>query len=233
VLALSVEDVLALRWSERSAQQWISRLETLAAGAWNPDRALLKGGGVELASFLTLGVPDASRSIFGDSDRTLVSTYDPERIVALRTVYGGSFDALKPAAQWQRALARTGDRHLSYIYPHFQPHADQSTVTFALGMIYGQIRNQASWYYYQPADPLREAQRLGQGLEKAVNAFRDQRELQTELAARLQTEMAQEGNSRASARIDAWIKQNNAGGDETLTRLRRAARDHQAGLGVK
>jgi hypothetical protein len=100
---ISVEDVLAIRWDERSAGQWISRLTGLAAGAWNQDRALMPDGGASQASFLTLGVPDATESIFANSGYTLVSTHDPERIVALRTVYGASFDTLKGAAGWQRA----------------------------------------------------------------------------------------------------------------------------------
>lgn len=101
--ALSVEDVLAIRWDDRSAGQWISRLTGLAAGAWNQDRALMPDGGASQASFLTIGVPDATASIFANSGYTLVSTHDPERIVALRTIYGASFDTLKGAAGWQRA----------------------------------------------------------------------------------------------------------------------------------
>jgi hypothetical protein len=97
-------------WDERSAQQWIGRLAELAAGAWNLDRALLPGGGADQASFLTIGVADATASIFGNSGYTLVSTHDPERIVALRTAYGVSFDALKPAVQWKRAYEQVGSR---------------------------------------------------------------------------------------------------------------------------
>ena len=99
----TVEDVLAIRWDDRSAGQWVSRLTGLAAGAWNQDRALMPDGGAGQASFLTIGVPDATESIFANSGYTLVSTHDPERIVALRTVYGASFDTLKGAAGWARA----------------------------------------------------------------------------------------------------------------------------------
>ena len=100
---ITVEDVLSIRWDDRSAGQWVSRLTGLAAGAWNQDRALMPDGGASQASFLTIGVPDATESIFANSGYTLVSTHDPERIVALRTVYGASFDTLKGAAGWQRA----------------------------------------------------------------------------------------------------------------------------------
>jgi hypothetical protein len=111
---------LAQPWDDRSAapahsdgagaQQWIGRLAELAAGAWNLDRALLSGGGADQASFLTIGVPDATESIFANCGHTLVSTHDPERIVALRTVYGASFDALKPAAAWRRAYEQAHGR---------------------------------------------------------------------------------------------------------------------------
>ena len=107
---ISVEDVLAIRWDDRSAGQWISRLGGLAAGAWNQDRALMPDGGAGQASFLTIGVPDATASIFANSGYTLVSTHDPERIVALRTVYGASFDTLKGAAGWERAYAEAQRR---------------------------------------------------------------------------------------------------------------------------
>jgi hypothetical protein len=107
---ISVEDVLAIRWDDRSAQQWIGRLAELAGGAWNLDRALLPDGGAAQASFLTIGVPDATDSIFANCGHTLVSTHDPERIVVLRTVYGASFDTLKPAPGWKRAYDRAAQR---------------------------------------------------------------------------------------------------------------------------
>ncbi|MBM4460043.1 MAG: hypothetical protein FJ011_20165, partial [Chloroflexi bacterium] len=109
---ISVEDVLAIRWDDRSAGQWISRLIGLAAGAWNQDRALMPDGGASQASFLTIGVPDATQSIFANAGYTLVSTHDPERIVALRTVYGASFDTLKGAAGWERAYETAQRRGL-------------------------------------------------------------------------------------------------------------------------
>lgn len=114
--AITVEDVLAAQWDDRSAQQWIKRLAGLAAGAWNLDTARLPEGGAALASFLTIGVPDETASIFANCGETLVSTHDPERIVALRTVYGASYDALKGVDEWQRAyeqaLARNTPLHV-------------------------------------------------------------------------------------------------------------------------
>ncbi|MGC8781612.1 MAG: tubulin-like doman-containing protein [Anaerolineae bacterium] len=105
---ITVEDVLAQQWDDRSAQQWIGRLADLAAGAWNLELARLPDGGAALASFFTVGVPDATESIFANCGHTLVSTHDPERIVALRTVYGASYDTLKGADEWQRACEAAG-----------------------------------------------------------------------------------------------------------------------------
>lgn len=105
---ITVEDVLAQQWDDRSAQQWIGRLADLAAGAWNLEPARLPDGGATLASFLTIGVPDATKSIFANCGYALVSTHDGERIVALRTVYGASYDTLKGADDWQRAHETAG-----------------------------------------------------------------------------------------------------------------------------
>jgi hypothetical protein len=121
--SVTVEDVLKRRWDDRSAQQWVARLDDLAAGAWNLDRALLPGGGNNLASFLTLGVPEEATSIFANSGHTLVSTHDRERIIALRTVYGASFDTLRQAAQWKRAYESMVGSTLLHVLPATKPGA--------------------------------------------------------------------------------------------------------------
>ena len=225
VRRLTVEDVLSLRWNERSAQNWISRLESLAAAGWNPDRSLLRGGGVELASFLTIGVPDESRSIFANSGRTLVSTHDPERIIALRTVYGGSFDALKPFAQWKRAYEALAPRVPLHIYPGFRRTEDLSVQTFALSMVYGLIAKKGNWYYFTPADPLAAPVQLALGLENAVRAFQEQREMQEEARGRITAQMDKEGSAQTAARIKGWVGSGNHT-DETMQRLRRSALEH-------
>jgi len=121
LLGMTVEDVLAEQWDDRSAAQWISRLTDLAAGAWNLDRALLSGGGAEQAAFLTIGVPDADQSIFANCGHTLVTTHDPERIVALRTIYGASMDTLKAAAGWKRSYELALTRIPVHVLPEFKP----------------------------------------------------------------------------------------------------------------
>lgn len=104
---ITVEQVLASVYPERSARQWISRLGELAAAAWNLNPALLPGEG--LAEFVTVGVPDAACSLFKGCGETLVSTHDPERIVVLRAVYGASYDVLQQARAWREAFeARRG-----------------------------------------------------------------------------------------------------------------------------
>lgn len=223
--AISVEEVLKRRWDDRSAGQWVSRLQGLAAGAWNLDRSLLPGG-AGLAEFVTLGVPDATDSIFANSGVSLASTYDPERIIALRTVYGASLDALKPAAIWQRSYELAGNTAALHVLPGFQQEADRSLQHFALGVIFGLIENAVTWFYYKPADELAGRQRLGQGLEAAVTAFQAKPDMQAELMQRIADEIAQEGVIVSLERIDRYVT---AGGkdDDDLTRsLRRAAREY-------
>lgn len=233
ILKLSVEDVLALRWNERSMHQWLARLEGLAAAAWNPDRALLQGGGAELARYMVLGVPDATRSLFAGAGTTLVSTNDPERIIALRTVYGGSFDALKPFVQWQRAYNRIAPKVSPHIFRWFQRSEDRTLQVFALGLIYGLIRSQGAWYSYHHADTLRDPVRLAQGLEKSIAAFSQMNEVQAHVDERVQAEMAKDGQAHTAQRISAWINTGASNGgsiDETLVKLRRAAREVLAAI---
>jgi len=220
---ITVEEVLGRRWDERSAQQWISRLQGLAAGAWNLDRSLLPGG-AGLAEFTTLGVHDAAGSIFANSGVSLASTYDPERIVTLRTVYGASFDTLKPAAFWKRSYEQVKGKLPLHVLPGFQQEADRSLQHFALGVIFGLIENAATWFYYRPADELVGRQRLGQGLENALVAFQAKAKMQVELMQRITDQIAQDGVTVTLERIDRYV---NGGGkdDDELTRsLRRAAR---------
>ncbi len=222
---ISVEEVLKRRWDDRSAQQWISRLQGLAAGAWNLDRSLLPGG-AGLAEFTTLGVPDAADSIFASSGVSLASTYDPERIIALRTVYGASLDALKPAMQWKRSYEQVAASMPLHVLPGFQREADRSLQHFALGVIFGLIENAATWFYYKPADELAGRRRLGQGLEGAVGAFQARLEMQTELMQRISDQIAQEGAIVALERIDRYVSAGGKDDDELTRSLRRAAREY-------
>lgn len=225
VLELSVEDALAARWDDRSAQQWVERLKNMAAGAWNLDRALLPSGGAELARFLTLGVPDANHTIFANCGYTLVSTHDRERIVALSTVYGASYDMLKPARGWQSSYTAAAGRVPLHILPQFlRTNDDQSTQAFVLGIIFGLIYNQATWFYYRPEDTLAQPLRLGQGLENVVAEFGGRTALHEELMVRVVQRIATEGTVKALETIDAYV--NGTGGDETNQKLRRAARSY-------
>lgn len=227
VQKLSVEEVLVTRWPDRSPQHWVERLKELAAAAWNLDRALLENGGAGLASFLTIGVPDAATSIFANSGHTLISTRDPERILALRTVYGGSFDALKPFALWQPAYTRFATMRPLHVLRNFQQDDDRSEQLFALGLIYTYIDNEGAWYYYRPADPLQVPLRLGHGRDRALAALANQRTLQQELIDRIEAQIAADGMAQTAARITQWVEQR---GDTNLALLRKAARDYLAEL---
>lgn len=226
---ISVETVLKQRWDDRSAQQWISRLEDLAAGAWNLDRSLLLSGS-GLAEFTTLGVPDATDSIFATGGVTLASTYDPERIVALRTVYGASLDSLKPVSLWQRKYEQVAGRIPLHVLPKFQRQDDRSLQHFALGFIFGHIENAATWFYYKPEDELVGRLRLGQGLENALAAFRSKNDLQAELMRRVTDQITHLGTAAALERMDRYVAAGSKDDDDLTRSLRRAARDFAAEL---
>ncbi len=223
---LSVEDILRMRWDDRSAQQWLERLRGLAAGGWNLDRSLLPGGGAQLAAFLTLGAPDASASIFADSGVTLVSTHDRERIIALSTVYGASFDTLKPARAWQSAYETSLGRTPLHVLPQFlRANENHAVHAFVLGVVFGLVYSQATWFYYRPADALTQPVRLGQGIDNVLSNFGGRADLHEEIMERVEQRIAEDGVAKALETLDAYV---NAGGgtDETTQKLRRAARHY-------
>lgn len=224
VRQMAVEDVLALHWDDRSDQQWVGRLQGLTAGAWNLDRSLLPGGGAGLASFLTLGVPDEANTIFGSGNYTVTSTNDAERVVALSTVYGASFDTMRPAARWQQEYEKALRSIGLHVLPHYLHTQDRTAQVFALGIIFGAVQNVATWFYYKPEDVLTPAVRLGQGVENALAALAEQPDLQKEIMARVEARIAADGSARGLEVIDAYV---NASSNDDVTRtLRRAARDY-------
>lgn len=223
IASMTVEEALQMRWNDRSPQQWLERMEALAAPAWNPDRSLLNGGGVELAQYTTIGVPDMTDSIFADSERTLVSTNNPEQITVLRTVYGASYDALKPWQQWKRDYDELVGKRPLHIYPSVHHDGDRGARLFALGLIYGHIDRNGAWYYYRPADKLLEPVRLAQGLDNAVTTFAAHSALQSELEQRVEEQAAAEGAAATEKRLLTWIERQ-AKGDETTNLLRRLVR---------
>jgi hypothetical protein len=230
ILKLTVEDVLTLRWPDRSPQHWIERLQALAAAAWNPDAALLPNGGANLPSFLTIGVANAKQSLFAECGHTLVTTHDAERIIVLRTVYGGAFDALKPFSLWHYAYQQFITQRPLHVLPGFNEQQDRSEELFALGLIFGYITADGQWYSYRPADTLRTAVRLAQGRRNAITAFAAQRPLQLEVLVRVEAQVAAEGASRTAQRIEQWVNQPATGNDPTLNRLRMAARAYLSQL---
>jgi hypothetical protein len=226
LLQLSVEEILLQHYQERSPHYWIARLTQLAGGAWNPDRALLHHGNGDLATYLTIGVPDETTSLFGDTGHTLVSLHDPERIVVLRTLYGCSFDALKAFDLWQRSYTKVSANHPVHILPDFQQEDEPVQQRFALGLIYGHIEKQGTWYYYKPEDALKTPVQLGQGLENALVAFGRQAALQQELAKRVQLQITADGLDQTVARLDAWLLRHSKQNDELTKRLCYALRNY-------
>ncbi|MEZ4705655.1 MAG: tubulin-like doman-containing protein [Caldilineaceae bacterium] len=228
---LNIEEVLRRRWPDRSPLQWIKRLETLAAGAWNLDRSLLTGGGTDLAEFSTIGVPDVAASIFASSGSPIASLHSSERIIALRTLYGASIDMLKPAVQWRQAYERAVGHTPLHIFPHFQRQDEQSVLFFALGLIFELIYNQTSWFYYRPSDKLEAPIRLGQGLDNALREFTARTELSADVRTRVGALVNNQGVVKALAQMEAYVRAGSGKDDETTKMLRRTVRAYAAELG--
>jgi hypothetical protein len=234
IAQMSVEEVLRLRFPDRSAAQWVTMFQALAAGAWNLDRALLRSGGATLARILTIGVPDEGRSIFQACGHGLVSTHDPERIVVLLTVYGASFDALKAFSQWEAAYRQQSSGRLVHVLPHFLRNGDQATRVFGLGLAFELIQMTGAWYYYRPEDPLADKVRLGQGLESAVRTLAVSPAVQEQVMRRVEAQIAAQGREAAVKRLQSWIDRGGVNGDEMLKRLRLAVRQYgETDLGVE
>ena len=235
VVQLTVEEVMRLRFPERSAAQWLTMLQALAAGSWNLDRALLKSGGANLSRILTIGVPDEAKSIFQDGNHDgLVSTHDPERIVVLLTVYGASFDALKAFSQWEAAYRTQSSQRYVHVLPHFLRNSDQATRIFGLGLAFDLLQITGAWYYYRPEDVLADKVRLGQGLESALRGLAAAPSVQTQIVRRVEAQITAQGSAAAAERIQGWIERNGANGDELLKRMRLAVRAYcETELGIE
>ena len=231
---MSVEEVLRLRFPDRSAAQWVTMFQALAAGAWNLDRALLRSGGATLARILTIGVPDDRQSIFQACGHGLVSTHDPERIVVLLTVYGASFDALKAFGQWEAAYRQQSSSRPVRVLPYFLRNGDQATRVFGLGLAFELIQMTGAWYSYRPEDPLADKVRLGQGLESAVRTLAVSPAVQEQVMRRVEAQIAAQGREAAIKRLQSWIDRGGANSDEMLKRLRLAVRQYgESDLGVE
>ena len=234
IVQLSVEDVMRLRFPDRSSAQWVTMFQALAAGSWNLDRALLRNGGAQLARILTIGVPDESKSIFQGCGHGLVSTHDTERVVVLLTVYGASFDALKAFAQWEAAYRVQSSKRHVHVLPYFLRNVDQTTRAFGLGLAFDLIRMTGAWYYYWPEDLLADKVRLGQGLESALRSLAVNPAIQEQVVRRVETQIAAQGIDAATKRIQGWIERGGTNGDEIFKRLRVAVREYgEAELGVE
>jgi hypothetical protein len=224
VREISVEQILKRRWNERSLQGWVSRLESLAAGAWNLDRSLLPGGGSGLADFTLLGVPDANNTLFAGTDRTLISTYDNERIVALRTIYGASFGTLRSTQKWRAAYEAAVGHLPLHVLPSFVQDDDRSIECFALAIVFDQVERTGNWFYFKSQDPLEDNLRLGHGLEKAIATFADQPDLCHRVDDFVDRLIARYGTNWATEKIDGYVSAGSPKDDEVTQKLRKAAR---------
>lgn len=229
---ITVEDILQQRWPNRSVEDWMGMLEEMAAGAWNLERAKLPPGNDQLASFLTIGVPDASDTLFASGANTCTSTNDPERIVVLRTVYGAPIDALKAAPRWRQiydSVVNEIEPPL-HIFPGFQQSVGESVQTFTLGLIFDFIYQKGSFFYSRHEDLIEDDIRLGQGLENALAGMKVQERLVGRLAERIDAHIAEIGKNQAADQIDAYVAKGTERDDELSKDLLRTARDYAAAL---
>ncbi len=222
---LNVEDVLQQRWPDRSATAWVNLLGEKAAVAWNVDRAKLPPGAESLAVFLTLGVPDADNSIFSKSGQTCTSTGDPQRIIALRTVYGGAIDSLKSLARWEVEYQAAIKANLPiHLFGNFEPNKDRVLSLLGLGLLFEFLRRKQTWFIYQPEDVLDKAQQVAQGLEKTIEALTSNAMLLGELERRVHSKIVAIGNAQAALLIQQWLDQQQARDEELFTAVLRAVR---------
>ncbi len=222
---LNVEDVLQQRWPDRTADSWVQLLTEKAAVAWNMDKAKLPPGAESLAAFLTVGVPNGDNSFFSKAGLTCTSTGDPQRIIALRTVYGGSIDALKSLARWevdyQAALKAQVPLHL---FDTLEPNKERALALLGLGLLFEFLRRKQTWFHYQPEDVLDKPIQIAHGLEKTIESLNANQKMLDELEKRINRKIAQIGKAQAAHLIQQWVDQNQERDDELFTTVLRAVR---------
>jgi hypothetical protein len=177
-----------------------------------------------------LGAPDALHTAFAE-ESSIVSTHDPHRIHALVIVAGAPMSALQQHDRYQAELARARDDRPIHVLPAFMADADHGRLAFALGSIFGLIEAQGRYFYYQPADRLREPLLLGNGLANAVGFLTGSRggALANEIMERVDAHIAQIGSREAIARLSTYVDSPTKDRSELgeLTRdLKRLVRGH-------
>jgi len=232
-----VEKALAEQAEDVSPQARRLLLLERAAPSWNLDRSRLEDGGASLVSLTVLGVPDEHNTLFAAQGGALVSTKDPNRIIALRVTVGAPYTALQQFPAWQRAYDDNRGQRLLHVLPSFHTNDDSATQAFALGLVFKLLYTQGSWYYYRPVDRLDDPLRLAQGLQNAMQVFTAREGLAREVLERVERQiLVRLTTHQAIERLEAYYvagEQADKRGDELDgldRRLRKAARDYAARL---
>lgn len=202
---LDVEQVIAARAEDMSATARRQQLFRLATPSWSIDRTRLHQGGAGLARVEVMGVPNAAESLFAGQG-TLVSTHDPYRLVALVVVAGAPLQALQQYERLKQAVEETRGRRPLYVLPQFMTGTSQARLAFALGSLFGFIYNQGTYFYYQPADELQAARRLGNGLANAIAALEEEEPLVREIMERVDGQIARLGLHQAIQRLTEYYE---------------------------
>jgi hypothetical protein len=232
IYQMNIEDVIQERHDEMTPRAWRQQLSRLATPSWNINRARLPEGGAGLVRFEVLGVPNESRTIY-DDEILRVSTHDPYRLVALVMVAGAPPSALQQYDLYQQCLARVRANRPSHVLPDFVADADQGRLAFALGSIFGLVSNHGTHFFYQPADPIEPAVRLGNGLPNALRELTVRDGLVREIIERVEGQIARQGLQQTIELLTAYytaVPSGRTAVDEINRTMKRLVRDYVAEL---
>ena len=223
---MSIETVIAERAGEMTPPARRQQLFRLATPSWSVERARLPEGGAHLVRLQVMGVPDRNQTLF-DQEPMLVSTNDPYRLVALVVAAGAPQSALTQYDQYQAAMDGMRGRTPLYVLPTFLAEGNQAELAFALGSIFGLIRSQGTYFYYQPSDPLQNPVRLGNGLGNAIKTLAAQEMLAREALDRVDSQIARMGLQKAIETLTAYytaVPDGRTKLDDTMRELKQRVR---------
>lgn len=227
IARLTVDEVVTERAAEVSPRARRRQLFERATASWNINRTRLADGGNGLVRIEVLGVRDSRQTAFAE-ESMLVSTGDPHRVTALVIVAGAPTSALQQYDQYQLELDRARAVQPIHVLPAFITDANRGRLAFALGVIFGLIENQGSYFYVCPADPVDDRAPLGNGLQNAVTAVAARETTATELMERVNGRIAQVGLQEGLTRLRTYYQAPTSGRsalDDLTRELKRLVRD--------
>jgi hypothetical protein len=226
VAGLTVEQALTLNGGETSVEGYHAWLMGQATPSWNLDRTRLPEGGAALQRLEVLGVPDEAGSLFRRQVKTLVSTGDSARVTAFVAHLGAPHTAIQQWDSYQALYDQARGHVPLHILPEFQVDNERGRQTFALGSIFGFIKNQGAYFYYSPADPLARPLKLAQGLANSLEAFCGQERLVLEVRERVEQVVAGRGVEATLRTLERYYQDGNGRypADDLVLGLKRLVR---------